>query len=52
MYLALSDDAFEGMEILLAPKTSDPEYIIVQALLEKYCANIDVKLSKSRIRVR
>lgn len=52
IYLTLSDDAFEGMEILLAPKTSESEYIIVQALLEKYCGNVDVKLSKSRIRVR
>ena len=33
-------------------ETSEQEYIIVQALLEKYCANVNVKLSKSRIRVR
>lgn len=52
IYLALADDAFEDMEILLAPKTSEPEYIIVQALLEKYCSNVHVKLEKSKIRVR
>lgn len=52
IYLALSDDAFENMEILLAPKTTEAEYIIVQALLEKYCPNIQVKLEKSKIRVR
>lgn len=52
IYLALSDDAFEDMEILLAPKTSEAEYIIVQALLEKYCPNVQVKLEKSKIRVR
>lgn len=52
IYLDLAEDAFENMEILLAPKTSDPERIIVQALLDKYCANTHVPLEKSRIRVR
>lgn len=52
IFLALADDAFEDMEILLAPKTSESEHIIVQALLEKYCPNIQVKLEKSRIRVK
>ncbi|MDE7478964.1 MAG: hypothetical protein K2M91_13650 [Lachnospiraceae bacterium] len=52
IFLDLADDAFENMEILLAPKTSEAEFIIVQALLEKYCPNINVKLRKSRIRVR
>lgn len=52
IYLALADDAFEDMEILLAPKTSESEYIIVQALLEKFCPNTHVKLEKSKIRVR
>lgn len=52
IYLSLVDDAFEDMEILLAPKTLEPEYIIVQALLEKYCPNAHVKLEKSKIRVR
>ncbi len=52
IYLDLADDAFENMEILLAPKASDAEYIIVQALLEKYCPNVQVKLEKSKIRVR
>lgn len=52
IYLDLADDVFDDMEILLAPKTSDAEYIIVQALLEKYCPNIFVKLEKSKIRVR
>lgn len=52
IYLDLADDAFNDMEILLAPKTSDPEYIIVQALLEKYCSKSHINLEKSRIRVR
>ena len=52
IYLALADDAFEDMEVLLAPKTSEAEYIIVQALLEKYCPSVQVKLEKSKIRVK
>lgn len=52
IFLDLTDDAFEGMEILLAPKTTDAEYIIVEALLEKYCKGMNVKVRKSRIRIR
>lgn len=52
IYLKLADDAFNDMEILLAPKTSESEYIIVQALLEKYCSGIHIKLGKSRIKIR
>ncbi len=52
IFLDLSDEAFDDMEILLAPKTSDSEYIIVQALLDKYCQNANIKIEKSRIRVR
>lgn len=52
IFLRLADDAFNGMEVLLAPKTTESEYIIVQALLEKYCPNIQIKLEKSKIRVR
>lgn len=52
IYLTLADDAFDDIEILLAPKTSDAEYIIVQALLEKYCPNVYVKLEKSKIKVK
>lgn len=51
IYLALAEDAFEDMEILLAPKTSESEYIIVQALLEKYCERNNVKVDKSKIRI-
>lgn len=52
IFLELEDDAFENMEILLAPKTSEAEYIIVQSLIEKYCHGYNVKLEKSRIRVK
>lgn len=52
IFLNLADDAFEDMEILLAPKTTDAEYIIVDALLEKYCKGMNIKLEKSGILVR
>ena len=52
IFLALSDDAFENAEILLGPKTTDVEYIIVEALLEKYCKGKYVELKKSKIKVR
>lgn len=52
IFLVLSDDAFENAEILLGPKTSDIEYIIVEALLEKYCKGKHIELKKSKIKVR
>jgi len=52
IYLELADDAFNDVEILLAPKTTESEYVIVQALLEKYCPQSHIYLEKSRIRVR
>lgn len=52
IFLELADDAFENMEILLGPKSTEAESIIVQALLEKYCSDSCVKLEKSRIRIR
>lgn len=52
IFLELADDAFDGMEILLGPKTSDAERIIVEALLHKYCPYGSVMIGKSRIRVR
>lgn len=52
IYLDLAEDAFDDMAILLAPKTSGAERIIVQALLEKYCPNVSVQIDKSRIRVK
>lgn len=52
IFLSLADDVFDDMEILLAPKTSESEYIIVQALLDKFCTGKNVILEKSRIRVK
>lgn len=52
IYLELAEDTLDDMEILLAPKTSEAEWVIVQALLDKYCPNTHIQLDKSRIRVR
>lgn len=52
IFLELADDAFDGMEILLGPKTSEAERIIVEALLHKYCSYGAVMIGKSRIKVR
>lgn len=52
IYLELAEDTLDDMEILLAPKTSEAERIIVQALLDIYCPNTHVQLDKSSIRIR
>ena len=52
IYLDLAEDALDDMEILLAPKTSEAEWVIVQALLDRYCPNTHIPLDKSSIRVR
>lgn len=52
LYLNLAEDAFDDMEILLAPKTSEADYIIVEALLAKYCPDIHINVEKSKMRVR
>ncbi|MGN1141664.1 MAG: DUF2971 domain-containing protein [Oliverpabstia sp.] len=48
-FLELADDAFQNMEILLGPKTSKTEEIIVQALVDKYCPDDNVVIRKSGI---
>lgn len=51
-FLELRDDAFDNMEILLGPKTTVSEDIIVKSLVEKYCDGFSVKVSKSRIKIK
>lgn len=51
-YLDLADDAFENMEILLGPKTSEAEEIIVRALVDQYCPNDNVVIKKSKIKIK
>ena len=50
--LQLADNAFDGMEILLAPRTTEADYIIVNALLEKYCEGYKIPVRKSKIRIQ
>lgn len=52
IYLELAEDVFSDMEILMAPKTTESEGIIIQALLDKYCSGYHINVEKSRIRVR
>lgn len=52
IFLELADDAFDNMEILLAPKTSEPEFIIVESLIDKYCKGNHVDIKNSKIKIR
>lgn len=49
IYVPILDDAFEDMEIMLGPKTSTADEIIVKALVDKY--NKNIKVRKSRIKI-
>ncbi|EPY6430829.1 DUF2971 domain-containing protein [Clostridium sporogenes] len=49
IYVGISDDAFKKMEIMLGPKTSKADMIIVKALVDKY--NKGIKVSKSGIKI-
>lgn len=51
-YLDLSEDAFEESEIILGPRTSDAEKIIVESLVEKYQGNYKITVNKSDLQVR
>jgi hypothetical protein len=51
-YLDLAEDAFEGSEIILGPKTSEAQKIIVEALVDKYQQKYHIHIKKSKIHVR
>lgn len=51
-YLELSEDAFNGSEITLGPKTSEAERILVEALVEKYQGKYRIPIKKSKLNVR
>lgn len=46
----LRDDAFDDMEIIIGPKTSEGEKLIIKNLCEKYAPNI--KLLESSIKIK
>jgi len=48
-YLKLSDDAFEGAEVVVGPRASEAELIIVKSLIEKYQGDYTIPVSKSRL---
>lgn len=49
IYVGISDDAFRDMEIILGPRTSEADKIIVEALVDKY--NKGAKVAKSKVRI-
>lgn len=49
IYVDISNNAFKNMEILLGPRISDADIIIVEALVDKY--NKGIKVSKSSIKI-
>ncbi len=49
IYSHISDDAFKDMEIVLGPRTSEADMIIVESLVDKY--NKGIKIRKSRIKI-
>lgn len=51
-YLELSDDAFDGAEVVLGPKTSEAEKIIVESLVEKYQGKDLIPVKQSKIAIR
>lgn len=50
--LELADNAFEGMEITLGPKTSEAEEIIVNAIVEKYRGEHTIKIKRSNLHIQ
>lgn len=50
LFLDISDEALEDIEIVLGPKMSEAEKIMVQALLVQYCPNTVCRESSLRIR--
>lgn len=51
-YLELAEDAFEGCEILLGPKTTEADRIIVESLVDRYQGNKNILISRSKLSVR
>lgn len=51
-YLELSDDALDGAEVVMGPKTSEGEMIIVESLVEKFRGKYIVPVKKSNLSLR
>lgn len=46
MYLRITDEAFEKLEITLSPKITEGNRVIVEALKEKYCPSLEIRESE------
>ena len=49
-YLDIDDECFRNMQILLAPKISEGEKILVNSLIKEYCPSAIIEESKLKIR--
>lgn len=52
IYLDLADDAFENMEILLGPKATEGDKILVESLVKNYCSGFQVNIERSKLRIK
>lgn len=50
IFLEIDDRYLDDMEVLIGPKVSEGEKIIVEVLLKQYCPNAVIKESKLKIR--
>lgn len=50
IFLEIDDRYLDEMELLIGPKVSEGEKIIIEALLKQYCPNAIIKQSKLKIR--
>ena len=46
MYLRITDEAFEKLEITLSPKITEGNRVIVDALKEKHCPSLEIRESE------
>lgn len=51
-YLELSENALEGAEVVMGPKTSEAEKIIVESLIEKFQGEYIVPVRQSKLSLR
>lgn len=51
-YLELSDNAFDGAEVIMGPKTSEAEKIIVESLVEKFQGKYIIHVKQSELSLR
>ena len=49
-YLDLDESVINNIEVVLGPKASEGDRVIVESLLTKYCSNATLKLSNLKIR--